>query len=78
MEDIVSLTPAGYGMFSKAEYIGRAGQISNNRGQFMISERLYIMIFGKNWNRQAYNLCRSEGYQTPRIEEFYKQSGDYY
>lgn len=28
------------------------------------------MIFKKNWNRQAYELCRTEyGYQAPISEE---------
>ena len=78
MEDIIELAPAGYGMFSKAEYVGKAGLILRNRGPFMISERLYMMIFGKKWNQQAYSLCRSEGYQTPRKEEFLKLDGAYY
>lgn len=47
-EDIIQLTPAGYGMFSKAEYVGKAGQILKNGGPFMISERLYTMILEKD------------------------------
>lgn len=74
-EDIIQLTPAGYGMFSKAEYVGKAGQILKNGGPFMISEKLYTMIFEKKWNKQAYNFAVSEGYKTPRKEEF---DGTYY
>ena len=39
----------------------------------MISERLYTMIFGKRWNKQAHSFAVSEGYRTPRKEEFEKQ-----
>lgn len=76
-EDIIQLTPAGYGMFSKAEYVGKAGQILKNGGPFMISERLYTMIFGKRWNKQAHSFAVSEGYRTPRKEEFEKFDGTY-
>ena len=43
----------------------------------MISEKLYTMIFGKRWNKQAHSFAVSEGYRTPRKEEFEKFDGTY-
>ncbi|MGK9156440.1 hypothetical protein [Acinetobacter radioresistens] len=70
LEDIIKLTPAGYGIFDKAKYTALATNNRTNRGALMIGHRLYQMIFNKKWNRQAYELCRSEyGYQVPISEE---------
>ena len=70
LEDIIQLTPAGYGIFDKARYTALAMNNRRNRGPFMIGQRLYQMIFNKKWNRQAYELCRTEyGYQVPISEE---------
>ncbi|MCH7306121.1 hypothetical protein MMP74_17360 [Acinetobacter sp. NIPH 1869] len=70
LEDIIKLTPAGYGIFDKARYIALATNNRSNRGALMIGHRLYQMIFNKKWNRQAYELCRTEyGYQVPISEE---------
>lgn len=71
MEDIIKLTPAGYGIFDKAKYTALATNNRLNRGAFMIGQRLYHMIFNKKWNKQAYELCRTEyGYQVPISEEY--------
>lgn len=72
IEEIVELTPAGYGVFEKAKYTGYAMNNMRNRGPFMISSRLYEMIFGKKWNKQAYELCQAEGYITPNSDEYDK------
>lgn len=70
LEDIVELAPAGYGIFDQARYTALAMNNRSNRGPIMIGHRLYQMIFKKNWNRQAYELCRTEyGYQAPISEE---------
>jgi hypothetical protein len=70
LEDIIKLTPAGYGIFDKARYTALATNNRINRGALMIGHRLYQMIFNKKWNRQAYELCRTEyGYQVPVSEE---------
>ena len=70
LEDIVELAPAGYGIFDQARYTALAMNNRSNRGPIMIGHRLYQMIFKKNWNRQAYELCRTEyGYQVPISEE---------
>ncbi|OBM18142.1 hypothetical protein A9933_05075 [Acinetobacter baumannii] len=70
LEDIIELTPAGYGFFERGTYTALATNNRNNRGPIMIGHRLYQMIFKKKWNRQAYELCRTEyGYQVPTSEE---------
>ncbi|MDC5355707.1 hypothetical protein OHW66_14415 [Acinetobacter baumannii] len=70
LEDIIELTPAGYGIFDQGRYTALATNNRNNRGPIMIGHRLYQMIFKKKWNRQAYELCRTEyGYQVPTSEE---------
>lgn len=68
MEEILKLTPAGWGVFSKAQYIAHAESTIANNGPFIISHRLYQLIFKKKWNQQAYSLCRSEGYMPPKSD----------
>lgn len=71
LEDIIELAPAGYGIFEQARYVALAANNRDNRGPIMIGHRLYQMIFKKKWNRQAYELCRTEyGYQVPKNEEY--------
>lgn len=71
LKEIIKLSPAGYGIFDKARYTAMAVGNRDNRGPYMIGHRLYQMIFNKNWNKQAYELCRTEyGYQTPKSEEY--------
>lgn len=68
MEDIIELTPAGWGFFNKGQYVAHAEATIVNQGPYIISQRLYQLIFGKKWNKQAYELCRSEGYQPPKSD----------
>ncbi|HFG6964420.1 hypothetical protein ACNQOT_16820 [Acinetobacter baumannii] len=71
LEDIIELAPAGHGIFDKGRYTALAANNKDNRGPIMIGHRLYQMIFKKKWNRQAYELCRTEyGYQVPKSEDY--------
>lgn len=68
MEDIVQLSPAGWGVFSKAQYVAHAEAAIMNNGPYIISQRLYRLLFGSTWNKQAYKLCSSEGYIAPKSD----------
>ncbi|MDC5043724.1 hypothetical protein NRA10_16240 [Acinetobacter baumannii] len=71
LEDIIELAPAGHGFFDKGRYTALAANNKDNRGPIMIGHRLYQMIFKKKWNRQAYELCRTEySYQVPKSEDY--------
>ncbi|MDC5098216.1 hypothetical protein OHW41_20020 [Acinetobacter baumannii] len=71
LEDIIELAPAGHGIFDKGRYTALAANNKDNRGPIMIGHRLYQMIFKKKWNRQAYELCRTEySYQVPKSEDY--------
>lgn len=37
-------------------------------GPYIISQRLYRLLFGSTWNKQAYKLCSSEGYIAPKLD----------
>lgn len=65
MEDIVQLSPAGWGFFSKGQYIAHAEATIANKGPFIISYRLYQLIFKKKWNDQAYSFYRTVGSSVP-------------
>ena len=70
LEDIIQLSPTGYGIFGSARYTALAMNTRRNRGPFMIGQRLYQMIFNKKWNTQAYELCLTKySYQVPISEE---------
>ena len=47
MEDIIELTPAGWGFFNKGQYVAHAEATIVNQGPYIISQRLYQLIFGK-------------------------------